>query len=58
MKKFTIALTAIVILTALMFVEYRYIMCNQTPYYGTDGLMHIEIFGQVDTYYIETAQGH
>lgn len=50
MKKF-IAITLLIL--ALMFGEYRYIMCNQMPYWGPDGLMHIEMFGQVDTYYVE-----
>lgn len=50
MKKF-IAITLLIV--ALMFGEYRYIMHNQTPYYGPDGFMHIEMFGHVDKYYVE-----
>ena len=50
MKKF-IAITLLVL--ALMFAEYRYIMCHQIPTWGDDGLLNIEVFGHVDTYYVE-----
>ena len=38
----------------IMFVEYRFIMLNQHPYLSdtdTDTL-YIEMFGQVDEYYL------
>ena len=50
MKKF-LAITLLILV--LMFCEYRYIMCSQIPTWGEDGLLHIEVFGQVDTYYVE-----
>ena len=53
MKKLVAILTVIVMLAALMFAEYRFIMCNQTPSWGDDGFLHIEFMGQVDTYYVE-----
>lgn len=53
MKKLAIVLATILALAALMYGEYRYIMCNQCPYYGEDGTLYIEIFGQVDSYYAE-----
>lgn len=43
----------IIILLVLMFAEYRYIMHNIYPSYGDDGFLHLEVFGQIDTYYIE-----
>lgn len=43
----------IIILLALMFAEYRIIMHNICPSYGNDGFLHLEVFGQVDTYYVE-----
>lgn len=53
MKKFAIVLTAIVLLAALMYGEYRYIMCNLQPYYAEDGFLCIEFMGQTDAYYAE-----
>ena len=43
----------ILIALALMFAEYRYIMRNICPSYGDDGFLHLEVFWQVDTYYVE-----
>ena len=47
--------TAIVLVTlaVLMFAEYRYIMHSICPSYGADGFLHLEVFGSIDTYYIE-----
>lgn len=50
MKKF-IAIVALII--ALLFGEYRYIMHAQTPSWGDDGFLHMEVFGIEDTYYVE-----
>lgn len=55
MKKIIISIASILILLALMYAEYRYIMCNQAPYRGSNGTVYIEIFGQVDEYYAEEA---
>ena len=45
----------ILIVAALMYAEYRYIMCNICPYNGDNGTVYIEIFGNVDEYYVESA---
>lgn len=52
MKKLTIALAIVLTLVALMYGEYRYIMCNLQPYYA-DGYVYIDFMGQTDTYYAE-----
>ena len=49
MKKALIILVSI----ALMFAEYRMIMCNLRPYHAEDGFLYIEFMGQVDSYYVE-----
>lgn len=54
-KKFVIAFAVVLAILALMFAEYRYIMCNLAPYRGENGTVYIEIFGQVDTYYADPA---
>lgn len=41
---------AVLILAAIMFAEYRYIMTHICPYNGNDGTVYIEIFGNVDEY--------
>ena len=50
MKKLIIAA---LILAALMFAEYRYIMTNLCPSIVNDHTVHIEFMGQVDEYYVE-----
>lgn len=52
MKKLIIILLAILV---LMYAEYRYIMLNLSPSNGSNGTVYIEIFGQVDEYYVEPA---
>ena len=55
-KKIIIAaIAAIIILTALMYAEYRFIMCNLCPYTGDNGIVYVEFIGQVDEYYVEPA---
>lgn len=49
MKKKLVILVAVL---ALMFAEYRFIMCNLYPYYD-NGFLCLEFMGQVDTYYVE-----
>lgn len=52
--RMTVAIISFIIaLAMLMFAEYRYIMCNLSPYYAEDGYLYIEFMGQVDTYYAE-----
>ena len=53
-KKIIIILTSIVIILAMMFAEYRFIMCNIRPYHGENGTVCLEIFGNVDEYYAES----
>ena len=50
MKKIIIAL---LVLAALMFAEYRFIMHNLHPYNGDNGTVYIEFMGQVDEYYAD-----
>ena len=38
----------------LMFCEYRYIMCNIAPSIKGNNTVHLEIFGNVDEYYVES----
>lgn len=50
MKKAIIIILAVL---CLMYAEYRYIILNLNPSKGDNGAVYIEIFGQVDEYYIE-----
>ena len=50
MKKLTVVLLVGIIVVVLMCVEYLYIMNNIRPYRGQNGLVYIEIFGQVNEY--------
>ena len=52
-KKLLCAIAICLALIALMYGEYRYIMCNQRPYLGERGTVYIEMFGNVDEYYAE-----
>lgn len=52
MKKFIKILLAVLIICVLMFAEYRYIMVNIKPYINGN-TVYLEIFGQVDEYYID-----
>lgn len=45
----------LLMLAALMYAEYRYIMCNICPYNGDNGTVYLEIFDNVDEYYAEPA---
>ena len=53
MKRVATVVAALVILAALMFAEYRYIMVNRKPDYADDGYLCIEFMGQTDSYYAE-----
>ena len=53
MKKIVKIAIELVVLFAIMFAEYRYIMCNITPYRGDGGTVYLEVFDQVDEYYAE-----
>ena len=44
---------AVLVIAAIMYAEYRYIMLNLTPSIGDNGTVYIEIFDQVDEYCIE-----
>lgn len=50
MKKLIIAL---LVIAALMYAEYRFIMLNLKPYKGDNGTVYIEIFDRVDEYYAD-----
>lgn len=51
MKKIVRIIALILIILALMYAEYRYIMTHQHIYRGMDNSVYSEIFGQVDEYY-------
>ena len=53
MKKVIAFALALVVVLALMFAEYRYIMTHIKPYRGENGTVYIEIFDQVDEYYAD-----
>lgn len=53
MKKNVKFIIELVVLLVVMFAEYRYIMCNITPYRGENGTVYLEVFNQVDEYYAE-----
>jgi hypothetical protein len=36
-----------------MFAEYRFIMLSIKPYNGDNGVVYLELFGQVDEYYAD-----
>lgn len=52
-KKVIIALSIIAVMLVIMFAEYRLIMINLHPYLSDTDTLYIEIFGQVDEYYLE-----
>lgn len=43
----------ILIILGIMYAEYRYIMVNLRPYKVDNGTLYIEIFDNVDEYYVE-----
>ena len=53
MKKLVAITLILVAMLGIMFAEYRYIMCNITPYRGDNGTVYLEVFNQVDEYYAE-----
>ena len=54
MKKNIIkALVGILLIVSLMCTEYRYIMCNLKPYRAENGIVYIEMFGNIDEYYAD-----
>lgn len=52
-RKIITILIAFVAIFALMYAEYRYIMVNIIPYRGNGNTIYLEIFNQVDEYYVE-----
>ena len=52
-KKLIIAVLGILFMVSMMFAEYRYIMHNIRPYYSDNGVIYLEVFGNVDGYYAE-----
>ena len=53
MNKFIKIILVLLALLCIMFAEYRYIMCNITPYRGNNGTVYLEVLGQVDEYYAD-----
>lgn len=53
MKRLATIVVSLIVLTAVMYAEYRYIMVNLKPYYAEDGFLCIEFMGQTDAYYAE-----
>lgn len=43
----------LLLIAALMYAEYRFIMRNLIPYLGEGGTVYIEFIGAVDAYYAE-----
>ena len=50
MKK---VLAAIILILALMFAEYRFIMCNLQPYIVGEKYLYINVCGQIDWYILD-----
>lgn len=50
---FARATILIVVLLVIMYGEYRYIITHICPTKGNNNTVYIEIFGQVDEYYVE-----
>lgn len=53
MKKAITIILALVVLLVIMYGEYRYIMTNIRPAKGNNNTVYLEVFGQVDEYYVE-----
>lgn len=47
------AIVIILAVLGIMYAEYRYIMTHQCISKGDNNTMYVEIFGQVDEYYID-----
>ena len=43
----------ILLLTTIMFTEYRFIMENIKPYRTDSSTIYLEIFGRIDEYYAD-----
>lgn len=52
-KKIIKIIIGVLFILSLMFAEYRYIISNLYPYIEDNKTVCIEIFGQIDKYYIE-----
>lgn len=52
-RKIMAIIITFVAIIALMYAEYRYIMVNIHPYRGNENTIYLEIFDQVDEYYVE-----
>lgn len=51
-RKVLIALSIIAAICILMYAEYRYIITHQYIYKGDGNTVYVEIFGNVDEYYV------
>ena len=52
-KKMLYVTIGIIAMLLLMIAEYQYIMQNIYPYKGDNGTLYLEVFGQVNEYYME-----
>ena len=48
----------ILIITSLMFAEYRFIMLNIRPYLGERNTVYIEMFGRMEEYYADNIEDY
>lgn len=53
MKKLIRVALVVLIVFVIMWAEYRYIMINIKPCRGENNALYLEIFGQVDEYYLD-----
>ena len=52
-KKMLYVTIGIIAMLLLMIAEYQYIMQNIYPYKGDNDTLYLEVFGQVNEYYME-----
>lgn len=51
-RKLAKAFIIVLVVLGIMYAEYRYIMVNQYIYKGDGNTVYVEIFGNVDEYYV------
>ena len=58
MRKSIKTILLVLVVLALMFCEYRYIMVHQALERGHNGTIYSTVFGITDTYYVDGWQGY
>ena len=53
LSKLTKGAIIILAILCIMYAEYRYIMTHQSIHKGNDNIVYVEIFDQVDEYYLD-----